>query len=69
MEKTKFDEEFQRLSTEMVEVAFEYVDRNSEEVDNIYIYASMENEMYFYNVFYQINNTIVEKEFVNNVLQ
>lgn len=69
MEKTKFDKEFQRLTTEMVEIAFEYIGRNSEEVDNIYIYASMENEMYFYNVFYQINNIVVEKELVNNVLQ
>ena len=69
MEKTKFDKEFQRLTTEMVEVAFEYIGRNSEEVDNVYIYASMENEMYFYNVFYQINNIVVKKELVNNVLQ
>jgi len=37
MEKTKFDEEFQRLTTEMVEVAFEYIGRISEEVDNIYM--------------------------------
>ncbi|MEO4006010.1 MULTISPECIES: hypothetical protein [unclassified Flavobacterium] len=68
MEKTQFDKEFQRLTTEMVEVAFEYVGRNSEEVDHVYIYASMEYEIFFYNVFYQINNIVVKKELVNNVL-
>lgn len=68
MEKTKFDNDFQRLTTEMVEVAFEYIGRNREEVDKVYIYASMEDEIYFYNVFYQINNIIIEKEEVNDIL-
>lgn len=68
MEITQFDKEFKRLTTEMVEVAFEYVGRNSEEVDHLYIYASMEYEIFFYNVFYQINNVVVEKELVNTVL-
>lgn len=68
MNKTKFDEEFHRLTTEMVEIAFEYIGRNKEEVDNVYIYASMEDEIYFYNVFYQINNILVKKEVVNDVL-
>ncbi len=68
MNSTKFDQDFQKLTTEMVEVAFEYVGRNKKEVDNVYIYASMEDEMYFYNVFYQINNDVVEKEVVNDVL-
>jgi len=62
MKKTKFDQEFQRLTTEMVEVGFEYIGRNKEEVDNVYIYASMEDEMYFYNLFYKINNIVVEKK-------
>ncbi len=68
MEKTKFDKEFQRLTTEMVEIAFEYIGRNKEEVDNIYIYGSMEDDVFFYNLFYEINNIVVEKEVVNDVL-
>lgn len=65
---TAFDTEFKRLTTEMVEVAFEYIGRNKEEVDTIYIYASMEDEIYFYNLFYKINDQLVEKEQVNDVL-
>jgi len=68
MTPTTFDTEFQRLTTEMVEVAFEYIGRNKEEVDCIYIYASMELGIYFYNVFYKINNQLIEKELVNDVL-
>lgn len=68
MEQTTFDTEFQRLTTEMVEVAFEYIGFNKEEVDGIYIYASMENEIYFYNVFYRINSIVIKKEVVNDVL-
>lgn len=68
MTSTTFDTEFKRLTTEMVEVAFEYIGRNKEEVDGIYIYASMEDEIYFYNLFYKINNQLVEKELVNDIL-
>ncbi len=68
MEQTRFDTAFQRLTTEMVEVAFEYIGRNKEEVDGVFIYGSMENDVYFFNLFYQINNTVVEKEFVNDFL-
>lgn len=68
MEKTKFDKEFQRLTTEMVEIAFEYIGRNKEEVDNVYIYGSMEDDVFFYNLFYEIKNSFVKKEKVNNFL-
>lgn len=68
MTPTTFDSEFKRLTTEMVEVAFEYIGRNKEEVDGIYIYASMEDEIYFYNLFYKINNQLVKKELVNDIL-
>lgn len=68
MKKTLFDTEFQRLTTEMVEVAFEYIGFNKEEVDGIYIYGSMEQGIFFYNVFYKINHQLVKKEKVNDVL-
>jgi len=68
MTPTTFDTEFQRLTTEMVEIAFEYIGRNKEEVEGIYICGSMENDMYSYNVFYQINKTKVKKQDVNNFL-
>lgn len=68
MTPTTFDTEFQRLTTEMVEIAFEYIGFNKEEVDGIYIYASMEFGIYFYNAFFKINNQLIEKETVNSVL-
>jgi len=68
MTPTTFDTEFQRLTTEMVEIAFEYIGRNKEEAEGIYIYASMEKEIYFFNLFYKINNQLIKKDFVNQLL-
>jgi hypothetical protein len=52
----------------MVEIAFEYVGRNKEEVDCIYIYASMEDDSIFYNTFYSIKGNIVKAHKVNDYL-
>ena len=68
MTPTTFDTEFKRLTTEMVEIAFEYIGRNTEETDGIYIYASMENRIYFFNLFYNIHQQPIKKDFVNNIL-
>lgn len=65
---TPFDTEFRRLTTEMVEIAFEYIGFNKEETDGIYLYASMENGIYFFNLFYNINRQLIKKDFVNNIL-
>jgi hypothetical protein len=69
MATKEFDEKFQKLFTEMVEIAFEYLNFNKDEVDAIYIYASMEEGDFFYNVFYKINNKISKKHLVNNFLK
>lgn len=67
MDAAEFDERFEELSTGMVEIAFEYVGRNKAEVDNVYVYASMEKGILFYNVFYRINGKLVEMHQVNTV--
>ena len=68
MNKTaELDSKFQELFTNMVEIAFEYVDRNSAEVDNIYIFGSMEEDAYYYDVLYMINNRVVYTNEINDV--
>jgi hypothetical protein len=61
-----FDDKFSALFTGMVEIAFEFVNRNDEEVEAIYIFSSLENG-YFYNVFYRINGSVVSINNVNEV--
>ncbi|MDR2913055.1 MAG: hypothetical protein LBV38_07215 [Alistipes sp.] len=61
-----FDNEFQALLTEMVEIAFEYVNRNSQEVDAVYAIGLIESG-YFYKSFYRINGTLVKSHKVNSV--
>ncbi|NQY30692.1 MAG: DUF600 domain-containing protein [Flavobacteriaceae bacterium] len=61
------DKKFQELFTKMVEISFEYVNRNVKEVDSIYIYNAMEDGEYYYNVFYKINNSLVKSHEVNQV--
>ncbi|MBC9931821.1 immunity protein YezG family protein [Chitinophaga qingshengii] len=63
-----FDNAFQELTAKMVEIAFEFVHHNSEEVDHIYLYASMEGGC-SYNVFYSINGQLVKLHKVNTVLK
>ena len=68
MATVKFDSNFQELFTAMVETSFEYVGRNKEDVDCIYIYASMEDDIIFYNVFYSINGHLAKANKVNDFL-
>lgn len=67
MATSSFDTEIQKLYSEVVEVAYEYVNYNEKEVDSIYIYASMELGTSFFNVFYEINNRIVKVNKVNDI--
>jgi hypothetical protein len=67
METKDFDNKFSKITTEMVEVAFEYVDYNKQEIDTIYIYSSMENNSFFYNVFYCINGQLTKLHKINDV--
>lgn len=68
MNNNDFHAEFQQLFTNMVEIAHEYVGRDKEEVDCIYIYASMENREIFYNVFYSIKGNLTKAHKVNDYL-
>lgn len=68
MATKEFDNKFLELQTAMVEIAFEFVNRNEKEVDNIYVYASMEEGDLFYNVYYKINGKNVKLNKLNDVL-
>lgn len=61
-----FDADFQKLFTEMIEIAFEYVNKNSREVDTVYVIGLIESG-YSYEPFYQINGNLVELHKVNTV--
>jgi len=62
-----FDKEFQKLFTEMIEIAYEYVG-NAKEVDQVCVYVSIENKAYFYNVFYRIGGSLTKAHKVNEYL-
>jgi len=64
----EFDAKFQRLFTSIVETSFEYVGRSKEEIDRIFIYASMEDETFFFNVFYLIKGNLSKANTVNEYL-
>ncbi len=67
MEAKVFDAKFQELFTNMVEIAFEYVNRNKDEIDAVYVYGSMENKEFFYNNFYKISGHIIKRHKINTV--
>jgi hypothetical protein len=67
MTQEEFNEKFRDLFSGMIQVAFEYVNRNTEEVDAVYVYVAMEGPSNFYNIFYKINNQFVEMHEVNSV--
>ena len=67
MTSQEFDKEFKQLCTEMVEIAYEFVDYNEEEVDTIYTYCTMEANIISYNVFYRINGELVRLSKINTV--
>lgn len=69
MNTNTFDTELQRLTSEMVEISFEFVNRNTDEVDRIFIYGSMEGYSLFFKVFYQINGQLVGMHKVNDLLE
>lgn len=69
MPTLEFDAKFQKLTTEIVEIAFEFINYNDEEVDIIFVYGSMENLNPFFNLFYKINGTLIELHKINSVLK
>jgi hypothetical protein len=67
MDAIDFDERLSELITRMVELAFDYVERDTAQVDALYIFGSMESDGYYYNVCYRINGKLVKKNKVNSV--
>src|SRR5581483_11574224 len=67
MDPAEFDTRFTKLFTAMVELAYNYVERNKDEVDGVYIFGSMETDGYYYNACYRINGQMVKKNKVNTV--
>jgi hypothetical protein len=68
MTKEEFDKKFTELMSGMAQVAFEYVGSNEEEVDTVYVYVDMEDGCEFFNMFYRINDKMVEMHKVNDEL-
>ena len=67
MATKKFDSKFSKIITEMVEIAFEYVDYNKKEIDAIYIYSSLEDNNFFYNIFYCVNGQLTKLHKLNDI--
>ncbi|MBW7477416.1 DUF600 domain-containing protein [Paenibacillus oenotherae] len=61
-----FEDYFSELQADMVSICMDYVNNKA---DMIFIYASNEYGLISSDVFYKINNCIVEKHKVNNAIQ
>lgn len=61
-----FEDYFSELQADIVSICLEYVNNRA---DVIYIYASYELGEYGVDVFYKINNCVVQKHKVNDALQ
>ena len=66
--KSKFDVKLNEYLKSMIEVSFEYIGWNKEEVDSIHILCSTEESIYFH-FFYSIGGNILERHKVNNYLK
>ena len=65
MDNPNFDIRFKEITTEMVEIAYEFVDFNEEIIDTIFIMGSIEDELIFFNFFYRINGVLLKASNVN----
>lgn len=61
-----FEKKFQKIYTAMIELAYEYVNRNKEEIDEVYVFGSIEKG-YFYKAFYKINGILVKSHRTNTI--
>ncbi|EKI2465183.1 DUF600 family protein, partial [Enterococcus faecalis] len=61
-----FEDKITDLQVDMVDSAFQYIEGRA---DKIYLYASIEEGVLSFNVFYQINNKIVFMSKVNDALE
>lgn len=60
-----FEENFLDLQASMVSLCLEYVENKA---NYLYIYAASENNLSTFNVFYNVNNSIVNKNQINDAL-
>jgi len=61
-----FESGYEKLTKELVELCFEYVKYDSQDVEEIFIFCSTELETIWFNVFYKINNQILKKHKVGD---
>ncbi len=59
-------DKFNDITSGMIQVAFEYVNRNTDEVDAVYVYVGIEGS-FFFNTFFKINDKLIEMHKVNEV--
>ncbi|RYY96560.1 MAG: hypothetical protein EOO11_13190 [Chitinophagaceae bacterium] len=69
MPNEEFADSLQDLVDALVDVAFEYVDFNEDEVDAVYLLGSPTNDNYFNNFFYKINGEVVSGRRINTVIR
>lgn len=67
MPTIEFDTKFQDLCKKMVEISFEFVDFNKKDIDTIYIFSSIEKNIFSFNVFYRILGKVTEVHELNLV--
>ncbi|TGK87026.1 hypothetical protein EHQ24_05380 [Leptospira noumeaensis] len=65
MPTIEFDQQFQDLCQQMVEIAFEFVNFNKKEVDTIYVFGSLEGNIIAYELIYRINGKLAEVHKLN----
>lgn len=69
MATNEFDLRFQQLTKELVEITFEFAGYNDQEIEEIYILGSIEeDEAMETNFFYRIKGKVVAKQSINDFL-
>lgn len=61
-----FESGYEKLTKELVELCFEYVKYDSQNVEEIFIFCSTEFDTIWFNVFYKINSQILKKHKVGD---
>jgi len=67
MTQEEFNGQFKELFSGMVQLAFEYVNNDSE-VEEVYVYADLEGGMHYFNTFFKINGKFAQMHSVNDFL-
>jgi hypothetical protein len=62
----KFKRTFEKITREMVSLAFEYVNNDDVNVDGVFIIGSNENEFIYYDCFFRINGILLERHKIND---